>query len=83
VTALLSFFVGNPAISGLLASIIAALGWGFHQRLAGAKAERVAERARQAAAEAAARDIADQVQNDIGALPANAARKELKSWARD
>ena len=78
-SALLSFFVGNPAILGMLASVIAALGWGFHQRLAGASAER----ARQAAAEAAARDVADQIENDIGALPASAARKELKSWARD
>ncbi len=78
-SALLSFFIGNPAISGMLASVIAALGWGFHQRLAGASAER----ARQAAAEAAAREIAGQVQNDVGALPADAARKELKSWARD
>lgn len=82
-SALLSLLAGNPAILGMLASVIAALGWGFHQRLAGASAERVAERARQVAAEAAARDIADQVQNDIGALPADAARKELKSWARD
>ena len=78
-SALLSFFIGNPAISGMLASVIAALVWGFRQRLAGASAER----ARQAAAEAAARDIAGQVQNDVGALPADAARKELKSWARD
>jgi len=36
-----------------------------------------------AAAEVAARAVADQVQNDIGALPAAAVRKELKSWARD
>ncbi|MDX8514960.1 ABC transporter permease [Mesorhizobium captivum] len=78
-TALLSFLSGNPAILGVLASAIAALGWGFHQRLAGAKAERD----RQTKAEAAARDIADQVDNDIGALPADAVKKELKSWARD
>ncbi len=78
-TALLSFFAGNPALLGVLASIIAALGWGFHQRLAGASTER----ARQAAAETAAREIASQIQNDIGALPADAARKELKSWAKD
>ncbi|TIT71919.1 MAG: ABC transporter permease, partial [Mesorhizobium sp.] len=25
----------------------------------------------------------DQVDNDIGALPADAVKKELKSWARD
>lgn len=78
-TAFLSFLSGNPAILGVVASLIAALGWGFHQRLAGASAERD----RQAASEAAARDIADQVDNDIGALPADAVKKELKSWARD
>jgi len=78
-TALFSFLAGNPAILGVLASLLAALGWGFHQRLAGASAER----ARQDKAESMARDIADQVDNDIGALPADAAKKELKSWARD
>ncbi|WP_192242992.1 ABC transporter permease [Mesorhizobium silamurunense] len=78
-TALLSFLSGNPAILGVLASLIAALGWGFHQRLAGAEVERD----RQAASEASARDVADQVDNDIGALPAGAVKKELKSWARD
>ncbi|RWA92628.1 ABC transporter permease [Mesorhizobium sp.] len=78
-TAFLSFLSGNPATLGVVASLIAALGWGFHQRLAGARVER----ARQAASEAAARDIAGQVDNDIGALPADAVRKELKSWARD
>ncbi|PBB78661.1 ABC transporter permease [Mesorhizobium sp. WSM3879] len=78
-TALLSFLAGNPAILGVLASFIAALGWGFHQRLAGARAERD----RQAASEAAARDITAQIDNDIGAQPAGAVKKELKSWARD
>jgi len=78
-TALLSFFTGNPAFLGMLASVIAALGWGFHQRLAGASAER----ARQAATETAAREIANRIQYDIGALPAETARKELKSWAKD
>ena len=78
-TGLLSLLAGNPAILGVLASFIAALGWGFHQRLAGARAER----ARQAEAEAAARALADEVDNDIGALPTEAVRKELKSWARD
>ncbi|OBQ82439.1 ABC transporter permease [Mesorhizobium sp. WSM3873] len=78
-TTLLSFLFGNPAILGVLASFIAALGWGFHQRLAGARAERD----RQAAGEAAARDITAQVDNEIGAQPAGAVKKELKSWARD
>ncbi len=78
-SALLSFLLGNPTLLGIGAAILAALGWGVRQRLAGERSER----ARQAAAEAAAHDIADQVQNDIGALPAATARKELKSWARD
>ena len=78
-SAILAFLLGNPAIIAIGAAIIGGLGFGFQQRLAGAKAERV----RQATVEVAARDIADQVQNDIGALPADAARKELKSWARN
>lgn len=78
-SAILAFLLGNPTLLAIGAAIIGGLGFGFQQRLAGAKAERV----RQAAAEAAAHDIADQVQNDIGALPADAARKELKSWARN
>ena len=78
-SALLAVLLGNKALLGFLASVIAALCWGFPQRLAGARAERD----KQAAAEGAARAVADQVQNDIGALPADAVRKELKSWARD
>jgi hypothetical protein len=78
-SALLSFLLGNPDILAIGAAILAALGWGFRQRLAGRRDERES----QAAAEAAARDLADQVQNDIGVLPAATARKELGSWAKD
>ncbi|TGU87393.1 ABC transporter permease [Mesorhizobium sp. M00.F.Ca.ET.151.01.1.1] len=78
-SALLDFLLTNPTILGIGAAILAAFGWGVRQRLAGERAER----ARQAATEAAAREVADQIQNDIGALPAAAARKELGSWARD
>ncbi|WP_421917398.1 ABC transporter permease [Mesorhizobium sp.] len=78
-TGVLAFLLGSPTILAIGAAIIGALGFGFKQRLAGVKAER----AKQATAEAVARDIADQVQNDIGALPADQARRELKSWARD
>ncbi|WP_292276994.1 ABC transporter permease [Mesorhizobium sp.] len=60
------------------AAIIGALIGGFRQRLAGAKAER----AKQAAEEAKARDVADQVLNDVGALPAGAAQAELKKWSK-
>lgn len=59
-------------------ALIAAIAWGFHQRMAGASAER----AKQAAQETKARDIADQVQSDVGALPTDAARKELGTWSK-
>ncbi|MBZ9859909.1 ABC transporter permease [Mesorhizobium sp. CA15] len=78
-SALLAWFLTNPSILAIGAGLVGALGWGFRQRLAGARAER----SKQADAEAAARDAADQVDNDVGALPADAVRKELKSWARD
>lgn len=43
---------------------------------------RAEEKAAQAAEEAKARDIADQVDNDVGALPAEAVRQELKTWEK-
>lgn len=45
-------------------------------------AGRKAERARQAEAELEARDIRDSVQNDIGAMPPDKARKELGKWSK-
>ncbi|MDX8534270.1 ABC transporter permease [Mesorhizobium sp. VK25A] len=78
-SALLAWFLTNPTVLAIGVGIIGALGWGFHQRLAGARAER----SKQAEAEDAARNVADQIDNDIGALPDGAVRKELKSWARD
>ena len=61
-----------------IAAIGAALALIWQQRRVGAKAER----AKQAEREAKARDIADQVDNDVGALPPADARKELKRWSR-
>lgn len=43
---------------------------------------KASEKAKQAAAEIKARDISDQVQNDVGALPPDAARKELGEWSK-
>lgn len=77
-SALIAFFLSNPTILAIMGGILGALGWGFHQRRAGVKAER----AKQAQAEAKARDIKDQVQNDIGALPAGQAREELRKWSK-
>lgn len=77
-TALLAFLISNPTVLVVLAGIVGALGFGFQQRLAGAKAERN----KVAASEVAARDIKDHVQNDIGALPPDEARKELGEWSK-
>ena len=76
ITALISQIAPYAIAAG--GALVAAIAWGFHQRLAGAKAER----AKEAAQEAEARDVADQVQNDVGALPADSAREELKSWSK-
>ena len=40
------------------------------------------ERAKQAAAEAKARDVADQVDNDVGAMTPEQRKEALKKWAR-
>lgn len=61
-----------------IAAIGASLALIWQQRRAGAKAER----AKQAEREAEARDIADKVDNDVGALPPADARKELGKWSR-
>lgn len=61
-----------------IAAIGAALALLWQQRRAGAKAER----AKQAEREAEARDIADKVDNDVGALSPADARKELGKWSR-
>ncbi|TPJ52707.1 ABC transporter permease [Mesorhizobium sp. B2-6-4] len=77
-TALLGFLLTHTSIAiaalGALATVLG-IGWG---NLRGAKRERN----KQVVAEAGARDIKDQVQNDVGALPADKAREELKSWSK-
>lgn len=75
-TALILSFLSNPTLLAIMAGIIGALGWGFKQRLTGARLERE----KHAAEEAKARDISDQVENDMHALPPDKARKELKEW---
>lgn len=63
------------ALGGVLLAVLAAF---FKGRLSGAKAERTkVEHDR-----IEARDVADQVDNDIGALPADLKRKELGTWRR-
>ena len=63
------------AALGALAGVVIAYARG---RVVGARLER----ANQAEDEKKARDVADQVDNDVGALPPKDAREELKRWQR-
>lgn len=76
--AFLLSILSSPTVLAILAGIAAAIGWGVGQRRAGA----AAERARQAERERRARTIADEVDNDVGAMPPAEARKELSRWSR-
>lgn len=76
-TALLSLFSGGmPYIIGAGTIVVAFFAAIMKGRMDGAKLER----AKVAAEEARARDIKDQVDNDIGAMTPEQARKELGQW---
>jgi membrane protein DedA with SNARE-associated domain len=72
-------------VSGLAAILVAALGALAGLIIAYARGRVVGarlEHAQQAEAEKKARDIADQVDKDIGAMSPFDAREELKRWSR-
>lgn len=73
---IIAWFLSNPTILAIGAAIIGALGFGFQQRRAGAKAEK----AKQAAAETKAINSAKQVQDQVDAMKPDDARKELREW---
>lgn len=78
-TALLSLLTGpNGILVGLGAVLLAIVGAFMKGRISGA----AKERNKQAAAETKARDIADEVDNDLGTLTADQKRKELGTWDR-
>lgn len=77
-TALILAVLSNPTVLAIVGGIAAALGFGVHQRRAGAKAER----AKHAQAEAKARDVADQVDNDLSTLTPAQARERLQQWSK-
>lgn len=75
-TFLLSFLTGPNGIYALLVAAIGiALAWMRRSTIK-------SERAKAAQAEAKARDIADQVENDIGAMTPEQRREALRKWAR-
>lgn len=78
-TALLSLLTGpNGILVGLGAVLLAIVGAFMKGRISGA----AKERNKQAAAETKARDIANEVDNDLGTLTADQKRKELGTWDR-
>lgn len=50
--------------------------------LKGKSAGKQSEQAKQLRERQEARDAADEIQNDVGAIPASQARKELGTWDR-
>jgi hypothetical protein len=79
-TALLAFFAtaAGKWIVGALGVVVAIIAAWLKGRLSGAKAER----AKQAASEVKARDVADEVQSDVGAMSADHIRAELAKRAK-
>lgn len=78
--AFLSLVLGKTGgyLAGAGAILVAFIAAYVRGRLSGA----TIERQKRAAEDARARDIRDQVDNDIGAMPADAARKELGKWSK-
>lgn len=78
VTALLAFLSSNPTILAIGAAIVGALGFGFQQRLAGAKAERNKQAINDAASASEGQKIDDAV---AGRAPADN-RERLGRWSK-
>jgi len=77
-SALLAWFLSNPTVIAFGLTIIGGIGWGFHQRLAGAQAERNKQADEQAAATSEAQKIDDAI---AGRAP-DANRTELGRWSK-
>ena len=78
-SALLAGLLANPTILAIIAGVLGALGWGFHQRLAGAKAER----AKQAADQLDAIQKRKETDDEVDALGPADVDARLDKWVRD
>jgi hypothetical protein len=78
-SALLAGLLANPTILAIIAGVLGALGWGFHQRLAGAKAERAKQAADQLDAIKDRKDKDD----EINSLAPADVDNRLDKWLRD
>ena len=77
-TAVLTWLLSKPLISAALAGLLAFFAGILKGRLEGA----AREREKRAAEELRAREVADEIDEDIGALPPELARKELREWSK-
>ncbi len=77
-TALILSFVG-PKLLAIGALFIAFLGWGFNQRLVGARKER----AKQAAERLAARSEADKIDQAVAGMTDDEVIKEQTKWSKN
>lgn len=75
-TALILSALTNPTLLAIMGGVVAVL----VAYIKGGVDTAAKERAKRDAEEAKARDIADQVDNDVGALPPDKARQELRKW---
>ena len=73
---ILGFLISNPTLLAIMGGVVTVLVAFLKGNSRGA----LKERAKHEAEQAKARSIADQVDNDIGALPPDKARQELKRW---
>jgi len=74
----MSALLSNPTLIALFLAIIGGLGFGFHQRLAGAKAERN----KRTEDRLKARDIADDIDDAVAGRAPATNREELKRWSK-
>lgn len=77
-TALFLWLASNPTIIAIVGGILAALGYGYSQRRAGAKTEREKQQAEQRKA----RTIADEIDDAVAGRSPSEVEKELSKWAR-
>lgn len=75
---ILAWLLSNPTILAIAGAIFGALGYGWQQRRAGAKAEK----AKQAVREAEAREAADKIDRQIDAMHPDKVKEELSRWSR-
>lgn len=72
-TALIGWFLSNPTVIAIFGGMVAALIAFMRGRVSGAQKERD----KQLRERIAAREIADEVDNDVGAMPPERVRDEL------